>query len=84
MTESAIHAAMESIRDQGPCAFCGGPYAAHRLIDAQMAMFNAGETVDSVGDWYECDTDDMLARWIAYGLLRLGKRGRRRRPTQTR
>lgn len=32
----------------GPCAFCGGRYSAHRIIDAWRDRHEAGESVESI------------------------------------
>jgi hypothetical protein len=60
-----IAAARKSIRKQGPCAFCGGKYAAHRVIDAQIGRWVAGEALETIADDYDEDPDMMRARWAA-------------------
>jgi hypothetical protein len=36
----------------GPCAFCGGPDARHRVLDAIASRIAAGESARSVADDY--------------------------------
>ena len=67
--ESEVKAAMQSIRKQGPCAFCGGPYAAHRLIDGFRGMLAAGESLAEVAKWYDHSESDVLARIAALDRL---------------
>lgn len=35
---------------RGPCAFCGGPDARHRIFDAIVDRFNAGEAIEEIAD----------------------------------
>ena len=63
--------AKKAIRKQGPCAICGGPYAAHRLIDTQMERVAAGDHIEAVADDYDTNVSDMVTSWIA--LMELGK-----------
>jgi hypothetical protein len=60
-----IAAARKSIRKQGPCALCGGKYAAHRVVDAQVGRVVAGDSMESVADDYRTDVATMLATWAA-------------------
>lgn len=61
-----VAAAKERIVKQGPCAFCGDGYAAHRLIDAQMGRTGAGDAIESVARDYDTTVGEMVATWIAY------------------
>jgi hypothetical protein len=55
----------DAIIEQGPCAFCGHPFAAHRAIDSQIERVSAGEPLDHVAaDWDE-GVVSMLERWLA-------------------
>jgi hypothetical protein len=61
--------ARERIRKQGPCDMCDNrrPYAAHRLIDAQMGRVSAGDSIESVAeDYREPSVPAMVMRWAAY------------------
>lgn len=62
--------ARKRIKDQGPCAFCGGPFAAHRTVDAQMLMVAAGDSLESVADAYrEASVEAMVWRWYALSSI---------------
>lgn len=61
-----LDAAKARIIKQGPCAFCGDGYAAHRLIDAQMGRTSAGDSIESVADDYNTSVEAMVMTWIAY------------------
>lgn len=51
-----------------PCAFCGGPDAAHRQVDAEMSRILAGEALDAVAHDYGHDgIRAMIEGWrVAY------------------
>jgi hypothetical protein len=68
--DDLIRGAIESIKSQGPCAFCGGDFAAHRVIDSEIDLFMAGETLSAVAmDFNNQGYEEMLARWIALAML---------------
>ncbi len=46
---------------QGPCAFCGDEYAAHRVYDAITGRVTAGEQLDDVLVDHMVDPSDWLA-----------------------
>lgn len=70
----SIAKAKTSIRKQGKCAFCGGPFAAHRLIDAQMGRVAAGDPIAEVaGEYHEQSVEAMVQRWAALAELLHGK-----------
>lgn len=82
MVTTLVGEAKKRIRKQGPCLMCGQiPYAAHRLIDAQMGRVVGGEPIEDVADDYETTVPKMVAGWVA--LMELlankarGKNGRR-------
>lgn len=64
--DSELATARASIIAQGPCGICGGPYAAHRMIDTQMGCVAAGDAPERVADDYDTTVEEMVARWIAY------------------
>lgn len=64
--------AKQAIRRQGPCAICGGKYAAHRTIDSQMGRVAAGDHIESVADDYDMTVPEMVETWIA--LMELERR----------
>lgn len=64
--EDELAAAKARIVKQGPCAFCGDGYAAHRLIDAQMGRTGAGDSIGSVADDYDTSVREMVIAWTAY------------------
>ncbi len=55
----------QAIRAQGPCRICGGPYAAHRIIDTQMELVIAGDDIDQVAAIYDTTTPAMVEHWQA-------------------
>jgi len=70
LDDTAIRKAITEIETQGPCALCGGKYAAHRLIDAEQASFRYGTALAEIdGDYRGQGVPQMLARWIALSLL---------------
>jgi hypothetical protein len=62
----SIAAAKRAIIAQGGCGICGGPYAAHRMIDTQMEHVAAGDPIDVVADDYGLSVEEMVLRWMAY------------------
>ena len=60
-----LSAAQRRIREQGPCAVCGGPFAAHRTADAQMGRVSAGEPIDDVAKDYGSSVTEMVTSWMA-------------------
>lgn len=48
ITEIEIAAAEARIRKQGPCAFCDGPFARHRMIDAYRERLASGEPIEEL------------------------------------
>ncbi len=46
----------------GPCAFCGGPYAAHRIIDAIEGRVIAGDSPAAVAK--DMEIEEEMVRWI--------------------
>ena len=58
-------------RDTGqttPCAFCGHPDQQHRVRDAVVSRFLAGESIQSLGDDYALEItaiEDLLRHAIA-------------------
>jgi hypothetical protein len=76
VTQDSIRCAIEAIKEQGPCLVCGieGEYAAHRLIDSEIGMLAAGETLDAILDWFhkpeETTISAMLSRWIALAVIK--------------
>lgn len=70
MAQSPLNAAKASIRKQGPCAMCGGPFAAHRTIDSQMGRVANGESLEDVAaEWREESAQAMVWRWFALSSL---------------
>jgi hypothetical protein len=51
---------------QGPCGICGGPYAAHRMIDTQMGCVAAGDAPERVAADYDTTVDAMVETWMGY------------------
>lgn len=62
-----VNAYKDRIRKQGPCRLCGGPYAAHRIIDGMLERIAAGEPVDEV----TADYDLMVDQFAEYVLALL-------------
>lgn len=60
-----LSSAAARIVEQGPCGICGGPYAAHRMIDTQMECVSAGDSLEAVAA--DCGTTvaDMVTSWCA-------------------
>lgn len=61
----ALKQAKARIVKQGPCAFCGGRYARHRLIDAQMDRVMAGEDTDECAADWDMTGEQMVMEWRA-------------------
>jgi hypothetical protein len=58
-------AAKKAIKTQGPCAFCGHPYAYHRMAEAQIGRVAAGEPIESTAADYGETIEDMATKWNA-------------------
>lgn len=55
------------------CAFCGGPDSRHRVVDAQMERFIAGESMESVAADWDVTPVEMVKDWSkAYGRALAG------------
>lgn len=57
--------ARASITTQGPCLMCGGLYARHRVIDTQMEMVSAGDSIEAVAAEYGTTVTEMVTGWCA-------------------
>jgi hypothetical protein len=66
----------QRIIKQGPCAFCGGRFAFHREVDAQLGRVIGGDTLESVAEDYSLTVRSMLRGWAAlFDLLNEPPRG---------
>jgi hypothetical protein len=72
IADGLIRAAIDAIRRQGPCLICcdGTGYAAHREIDAQMARFAIGESLDALTEEFGRTASAMIGLWIALSVVR--------------
>jgi len=52
--------------NSGPCAFCGGPEARHRVLDAIVERYRTGEPASDIAGDYEkplAIVEDVCAHW---------------------
>ena len=71
VTFTEIH---QAIIKQGPCAFCGAKYAAHRVVDAQMERVAAGDHIESVAEDHDITVQEMVSFWLALRELEQDER----------
>lgn len=69
MSDDRTSAARDRIVAQGECALCGGPFARHRMIDAQMERVAAGEPIDEVASDYGMGVPEMVDEWATLIVL---------------
>jgi hypothetical protein len=64
LTESETARLDILVPPRGPCGFCGGPDARHRLFDAIREQANAGDSRQMIIDNYELspETVDLILR----------------------
>ena len=60
---------------RGPCGFCGGPDARHRLIDMLQGRRQVGESVAHIAADYELPRETVVSAL----RVRVGRRGELRR-----
>lgn len=54
--------------NMGPCAFCGGDDAGHRVADGMWERVAAGETIETQAAEYGLTVDQVRGIWAFHGL----------------